>query len=324
MDKYNADISLRNATYSPKKLLLIHSGALIGFSLVLSLISYLLNYAIQPSGGLSSMGLQATLSTAQSGLQLVQMLVTPFWAAGLSFVAIGIVRGQTVSPRDLTAGFQKIGPITSSTLMIGLQYLWRVFLGSLLSTQILMLTPVGNTLYEASAKMQESTTDLDMQTLLGDDFIIYFSVTALVMLALVVPVFYRYRMTTYLIMDGQEATGSRAMFHSRIMMFRRRWELAKLDLSYWWYYLLLMLSATLSMGDIILNLAGIRLPFSGTVSYWLFLGLGLGAQLLVNVLAGPKVTVAYAHCYERFLNGEVVVETASPAQPPQMNTPFGY
>ena len=51
MDKYNADISLRNATYSPKKLLLIHSGALIGFSLVLSVISYLLNYAIQPSVG---------------------------------------------------------------------------------------------------------------------------------------------------------------------------------------------------------------------------------------------------------------------------------
>lgn len=315
MDKFNAGISLRNAAYSPRKLLLIHSGALIGLSLVLSVISYLLNFAIRPSGGLGSMNLQATLSTAQAGLQLLQALVTPFWAAGLCFAAIGIARGQAVSPRDLTSGFHKIGPIVSSTLMIGLQYTWRFFLSTMLSSQILMLTPVANTLYEAMAKVEDGTAQVDMQALLGDDFIpvavTYIGVTVLVALVIIVPVFYRYRMTTYLIMDGQDSGGLRAMFHSQIMMFRRRWELAKLDLGFWWYYLLLVLGMVLCYGDLILSLLNVSLPVSDTVAYWIFLALGLAVQLAVKVLAGPKVAVAYAHCYDRFLNGEVVVETTT-------------
>lgn len=311
MDKYNAGISLQNAAYSPRKLLLIHSGALLGLSLVLSAISYLLNFAIQPSGGLGSMNLQALLSTAQVGLQLIQTLVTPLWAAGLIYIAISIARGNQVAPRDLAAGFQKFGPIFTSTLMVGLQYLWRVFLSTFLSAQILSFTPVATKLYEATANI-EDVTAVDPQVLLGDDYIpivlAYLGVTLLVMLVLVLPVFYRYRLTTYLIMDGQERGGSTAMLRSRILMFGRRWELAKLDLSFWWYYLLLMLSMSLSYGDVILDLLGVTLPIPSKVTFWGFLVLGLLAQLAVQVLAGPKVAVTYAHCYDRFLHRDDAVE----------------
>ena len=306
MDKYNAGVSLRNAAYSPKILLAIHSGALIGLSLLLSLVSYILNKAIQPSGGLESLGLQAVLATAQLVLQMTQLVVTPFWTAGLCYAAIGIARGRKTVPSDLLMGFNKILPIVTSSLMIGFQYMWRVFLSVFLSSQIVAFTPAGSILYEAAQKIEDVTAEADVVALLGDDFIpvmaTYGGILLLVMLVLVVPVFYRYRMTTYLIMDGQEKGGLRAMLRSRMLMFRRRWALAKLDLSFWWYYLLLTLCASLGMGDLILQTVGVTLPMSDAVAYWVFLSLGLGSQLLVKTLAGPKVEVTYAHCYDRFLN----------------------
>lgn len=314
MDKKNAVSSLRNAAYSPKILLAIHSGALIGLSLLLSLVSYILNKAIQPSGGLDSMNLQALLTTAQLVLQLAQLVVTPFWTAGLCYAAIGIARGRKTVPADLLSGFHQFLPILSSSLFIGFQYMWRVFLSVFLSSQILTFTPAGSIVYEAAQSIEDLTAEVDVQALLGENFILvmatYAGIFALVMLVLVVPVFYRYRMTTYLIMDGQEKGGLRAMLRSRMLMFRRRWALAKLDLSFWWYYLLLTLCASLGVGDLILQAVGVSLPVSDTVAYWLFLSLGLGSQLLVKVLAGPKVAVTYAHCYDRFLN-----ETSAPEPP---------
>ena len=193
MDKYNASVSLRNAAYSPRKLMLIYSGVTLGLTLLLSIVSYFLNFAIQPSGGLGSMNLQAILSTSQAGLQLLQLLVTPFWAAGLCFVAINIARGQCVSPRDLISGFHKIGPIISSTLAMGFQYLWRVFLGTMISSQILAFTPVATILSEASAKVEDTTAQVDWKALLGKNYYpvmaAYIGITAAVMLILLLPVF---------------------------------------------------------------------------------------------------------------------------------------
>lgn len=316
MDKYNAQVSLENADYSPKRLLALHAGVMIGISLLLSIISHFLNHTIQPSGGLEALNSQALLTTAQTVLQWTQTLVTPFWAAGLTYAAIGIARGRETFPRDLTAGFHKFAPLLTSTLVVSLQYGWRMMLGTMLASQILLFTPAAETLYAASEKIESLTSEADLQALLGGELLPVMLtcgvILTLVLLVLVVPVFYRYRMTTYLIMDGQESSGLRATLRSRMMMLNRRWELAKLDLSFWWYYLLLALGMALCYGDMILGAAGISLPMSEQEAYWIFLGLGLLAQLLVKIYAGPKVAVTYAHCYDRFLNGQTYLETSAP------------
>lgn len=323
MDKRNADISLQNAAYSPRKLLLIHSGVLLGVILLLFVVSNLMEYAIQPSGRLDAIDLQIILSTAQVSLLLIRTLATPFWMAGLSYVAIGIARGQKVKPGDLTAGFWKIGPIFSSDLLISLQYLWRMFLSIFISAQILSFTPVATIIYKAAENMTELTADVDLKTLLGADYVLvmasYLVVTGLVMLILVLPMFYRYRMTTYLIMDNQERSGALAMLRSRILMFGRRWELAKLDLSFWWYYLLLVLSVGLCYTDLILELAGVTLPVSEPVAVWSSMVLGLVAQLVLRTMVGPKVEVTYAHCYDRFLSAREIAVEASASIPKEEN-----
>ena len=307
MDKHKAAASVRAAVYSPRRLLAIHAGAAVGLSLILSIISFVLDYAISPSGGLGSMDLQAALSTAQIVLRLVQVVLTPFWAAGLCYAAIGIARNARTLPSDLTEGFHRFKPLLSSGILITLQYVARSIVSVYISSQLMVFTPLARTLYDAGMAM-EKNPDLDLYALLGDAFVpvmaTYFSIFALVFLAVSAPVFYRYRMTNYLIVDEQEKGGVRAMLRSRMLMHRRRWELAKLDLSFWWYYLLLALGMVLCYGDLILAAAGVALPIPDAVAYWVFLCLGLLTQLGVKVLAGPKVAVTYAHRYDRYLNEE--------------------
>ncbi|MBQ3215221.1 MAG: DUF975 family protein [Oscillospiraceae bacterium] len=307
MDKQSAAASLRTAVYPPRRLLAIHAGVTAGLALVLSIISFILNYAITPAGGLGSLDLQAALSTAQVTLRLMQMVLTPFWAAGLCAAALSLARGLRTTPADLTAGFRRFKPLLTSGLTIGIHYLGRGIISMYLSSTLLGFTPLAQTLYDASDVL-EKNPEMPLDELLGDAFVpimvTFFAIFAVVFLAVSLPVFYRYRMTGYLILDEQEKSGVRATLRSRIMMQRRRWDLAKLDLSFWWYYLLLGLGMTLCYGDLILSAAGIALPIPDTVAYWLFLCLGLLMQLGVKILAGPKVAVTYAHRYERYRSSD--------------------
>ncbi len=325
MDKYSAAASLHNAAYSPKRLLAIHSGAAVVLSLVLSVISFVLNYAISPSGGLGSMDLQAALSTAQVMLRLVQVVLTPFWTAGLCYAAIGIARGITARPSDLLEGFRRFKPLLTSGILIGLQYAARALISTYISSQLLAFTPLSMKIYDATLALQKDP-ELDPRTLLGEAYVpvmvTFVCIFAVVFLAVCAPVFYRYRMTRYLIMDAQETGGIRAMMRSRMVMHRRRWELAKLDFSFWWYYALIALGLALCYGDLILSALGVTLPIPDGTAYWLFLCLGLLTQLAVKTLAGPQVAVCYAHRYLRYLTEEPPIP--KPRQTPSQNVPWTY
>lgn len=315
MEKHDAATSLRAAVYSPARLLAIHSGVLAAFSLVLSVVSYLLGN-VSSQGGLGAMDLHTALTTAQVLLRIVQMVLTPLWAAGLAYAAIGISRRRETLPRDLTEGFRRFRPMLTSTVLIGMQYVFRAFISSFITSSLVMFTPAATAIYDATAKM-DSTGQTDLAVLLGEDYLpVMLTIGVLfvlVFLAVSIPVFYRYRMVRYLIVDRQEPGALRAMLRSQMLMFRRKWELAKLDLGFWWYYLLLALGAVVAFGDWILQAAGVTLPFSDTTAYWIFLCSGLLIQLIVKILAGPKVAVTYALRYERYLN-EAPPEPTAPVE----------
>ena len=62
-----------------KKLILIHTAAVLALTLALMLIHYALDHGIESTGGLSDIGTRAMLTTAQMVLQLFQMVAVPFW-----------------------------------------------------------------------------------------------------------------------------------------------------------------------------------------------------------------------------------------------------
>ncbi len=325
--KVDAAIALGRAEESPRKMILLHSGLLAIATLALTLVDWLLSSQMTAAaGGLSGLDTQALLSTLRWVLQISQIVLTPFWAAGLTCWALLAVKGRSFRPADLLEGFRKWKSILSSGLMMGLQYLLRGFISLFLGSQLLIFTPLAIPLAKAASAMNENP-DLDPAAALGDYYapvmIDFFVVFSLVFLSTAAPVFYRYRLVNFLIMD-ENMGGTRAIFTSRLLMQRRRLELCKLDLSFWWYYLLELLTAAVMLGSLILTALGICLPVDETVLYWGGLILGAGLQLALHVWAKPKVWATYAAYYTQ-------VRKAGPAEPkrpapqaPPKNVPWSY
>jgi uncharacterized membrane protein len=321
--KNEASDVLRDAAYLPRRLVLIHTGIALGLSFVLALISYLLDTGISANGGLSGLGTQAALDTAQVVLQLASIAVMPFWQAGLLFVMLGYVRNRPMEPRNLTEGFRRFTPILTSSLMMGLQYVTRGIVSMYLSSMLITMTPFAAPVYELSAMLAKDPS-LDISTVtvdgIGGFYAALVVIFLLVFAALVLPVFYRYRMVSYIIMDDQKVGGMKAMFLSRAMMHHRRRKLFKLDLSFWWFYGLELLLSVISLGSVLLPLAGINLPFSEEAAYWIFQLLCMAGQLGLYYWARPKLEVTYALCYEEFRQNP---EPPTPPKRPQVH-PWEY
>lgn len=323
--KRSASDTLQSPGCTLKRLVLIHSAISAAIALLLLLADQLLSNAMASAGGLSGMGTHAVLSTTQSVLKLGQLAIMPFWRAGLIFAALSCIRSQAPATGDLLQGFRRWKPMLSSTLMLGLRYLGVGFVSVYLSTQIFMFTPMATPVYEAAIKASNDPS-VDMDALVSSSM--QSSTAVLLVLFLVVfallalPVYYRYRMTTYLIMDKEDMGGMRAMLTSRLMTHRRRMELFKLDLSFWWFYVLELVLTAIGFGDLLLALAGVELPFSADAAFWVFQCLALAAQVGLYYLARPKLEAAYAHCYELFLTMEP--PAPKPAPKPPKNTPWTY
>lgn len=304
--KYEADQALCSASYPPRRLVLIHTGIALGVSLVLALISYILDRGVVSGGGLSGMGTQSALMTAQVVLQLASAVAMPFWSAGLIFAMLGYVQQQPVSPQSLTQGFRRFVPILTSGIWKTTQYLGMGFVSVYVSSALVAATPYAAPVYKLMATMEENP-DLDLTALdLNADGMMEFMIACgvifvLVYAALTLPIYYRYRMVNYIIMDQPKAGGFAAMFVSRAMMRGRKLKLLKLDLSFWWFYALELLLSVVAMGDLLLSAVGVTLPVPADVAYWMCQLLAVAGQLGLYYLAKPKIEVTYALCYKAFL-----------------------
>lgn len=311
--KQDAQGTLSAASYSPNRLTLIHTAAALALSLVLMAANQLLSNSMSSAGGLSGMGTQTLLTTAQMVLQLVSITVTPFWAAGMVSAALGYVRRQEVAPGTLLEGFRRWKPILSSNLLMGFHYLGIGFIAMYLGLQLFLFTPFAQPLLEASMALS-ADPNADVMALLDtsiDELSAALMVIFLIVYALLaLPVFYRYRMVNYLIMDSQEIGGFRAMLASRVLMRRNRFKLFKLDLSFWWFYLLEIGISALCFGYLLPNL-----PMSEDMSYWVFQLIAMGCQLVLYYCAKPKLEITYAHCYEALLKPEPQAMDTTPQQP---------
>ena len=323
--KRSASDTLQSPGCTLKRLVLIHTAISAAVSLLLLIADQLLSNAMASAGGLSGMGTHAVLSTTQSVLKLAQLAVMPFWRAGLIFAALSCIRSQSPATGDLLQGFRRWKPMLTSTLMLALRYLGIGFVSVYLSTQIFMFTPMAKPVYEAAIKASNNPS-LNLEELVSSSM--QGATAALLVLFLVVfallalPMYYRYRMTTYLIMDNEDMGGLRAMLTSRVMTYRRRMELFKLDLSFWWFYVLELVLTAIGFGDLLLAAAGVELPFSVDAAFWVFQCLALAAQVGLYYLARPKMEATYAHCYALFLTLEP--PAPKPAPKPPKNTPWTY
>ena len=98
-------------------------------------------------------------------------------------------------------------------------------------------------------------------------------------IAVALPAFYRTRFADFAVMDGMAA--GKAMVNSFTSTKGYSWKVVRVDLSFWWFYLLQMLSVALCNGDLILTYLGVSLPFAGVGLSLALYALGSICQILL-------------------------------------------
>lgn len=303
--KAAAGNSLANAACDPKKLVLTHTGIILLASLVLTVVDYLLEKGIGTTGGLSGMGLRSALETVQTVLRYGQSLALPFWQIGFTYAILQLSRGEAAATGSLCEGFRRFGPVLRLKFGVGCVYFAVGMVCSYISSMIFMLTPFAKPMLEQLMPILSDTTRIEDTTALENAMLAAMEtaivplmiIFLLVFLILAAPVFYRLRMADRCLLDAPLEGAVHAMRKSLRLTKGNCIQLLKLDLSFWWFYLLDALVTAVAYGDLLLTAVGIETGLSTEVTYFGFFGLYLLCQLALYYWRRGEVEVTYAHAY---------------------------
>lgn len=270
---------------NPKKLVLIHTAVSVGSSLLITALNYLLSLSIESTGGLSGMDLRTILETVQSVLELMVMFALPFWEIGLIYVGLRWIKGEKATASTLLQGFRRFAPVLRFRVLYSLIFIIVGISLFNICSSVYMLTPFGKPLAEllmpmmdpalTAQQLREMLTPEVMGAIMKE-MIPLFILFAVVFIPVALGIFYRLRLAEYGIMDG---LGARKSLGISLGVTRKNaWQLVKLDLHFWWFYLLQLLCVVLCYGDQILQLMGIALPIVPDAAFFLFYTVGMVLQ----------------------------------------------
>lgn len=287
-----------------QKIVLYYSLITVAVSAVATGVSYVLSQQIAKTGGLGSMGVRSALTTAQTLLPIVQSVFLMCLTLGYLATMLRIARGQYASPNGMRLGFDRFWVLLRCALLKGLIFGGVAMASLYIAIMIYMMTPLSNSAVDILMPLVKNATTsgilLDDATYarLMDATTPAMGIFGVLFLVLAAPVFYRYRMADYIIIDRPATGALAALRDSRMMTKGSRWNLFRLDLSMWWYYAAVLVSAAIGYGDQLLPALGITLPFSDTVAYFLFFGVYLAATFAVYYFLRNRVEVTYALAYD--------------------------
>lgn len=286
----------------PSRVILIHTGATLLLSLLLTVADYLLNRQISTTGGLSGMGMRSMLTTVQSVLRLTQAVALILWQIGYINYTLKVAKQQSTGLSDLFEGFRRFGPVLRlKALMAGLTAI-LVIVCINASSILFMLTPWAAPLMQKLQALMATNPD---EQLLWDAMVamaeevtvpvmIIFSLCLLVGGTLL---FFRFRLAERWLMDHPQGGALAALVNSH-KLIKGNWKaLLRVDLSFWWFYLLEILLTALCFGDVVLGFMGVEMTTDAFGSYILFFGLYLCGQMLLYWWKRNEVSVTYAHAY---------------------------
>lgn len=286
---------------SAKNMIMLHSGVVIGLGLLISVISYVLNMGIDQTSGLSGIGTRATLESLQSVLEIVNMVLLPFWTMGYVFGILGIVREDRMDCNCLLWGFRNWGVILRSLFLRALIYLLLLLVSTQVAGVVFMLTPAAKSLLVLEEKMNAAGVT-DVTAIMNDPAYVETSLKMLPfvlggMLIFCVPVFYRLRFTDYILAEVPQMGALRAIMLSVHMTRKNCFALLKLDLRFWWFYLAQLLIAAIGFGEVILPLVGVELDMNGDAAMFVFYIAGLLCEFGLYVWRKNHVQATYALAY---------------------------
>lgn len=228
------------------KLTLVYVAVLLGAQLLSGLVTFVTGLLMKNAGGLSGLGARTVLNSVDAVVALAVNLLTPFWTIGFAHCAIGLARQDPMEPQHLTEGFYRFFVILRLALAQGIVYMVVISLATNLSSILFMMLPASE---KALAVAEPYITDpAAVAAMTQTEALTFLSamwpllvITALIGALFLIPLFYSYRMCIYRVMDNERPGALLTTMQSRRMMKGNRLSLFKLDLSFWWYYGLMLL-----------------------------------------------------------------------------------
>lgn len=296
---------LGNAQNIPR-IVLIYAAVTLGLSALVTTVNYVLGLQLDTLGGLSNLGKRNTLSTIQNVLPIAMSLVTMCIEVGYLAAMLRTARGQYTSPQTLRLGFDRFWLLLRCTIAKSLIYLSLAFSSIYLGIMLFMLSPLSRDAMAILTPYMEEMSVLSSTLVMEDAVYAQFALAVtpayilcgVILLVVLVPVMYSYRMVNYIIIDHPAIGAMAALRESKKMMKGNRLHLFKLDLRLWWYHLASTAASVLCYGDILLPMLGIELPWHEDVSYFLFFALYLTVMFAIYVFLRSRVEVTYALAYD--------------------------
>lgn len=285
-----------------RKLVTIHAAVSFGVLLVISLIQLLLNLSMTNEAGISGIGTSAIFTTAKATLGVISGILLPFWEVGVLYTSVRVVRRQEAEFTHLTRGLRRWGVVLRYYLLLLMLYFGVLMLLSNLIPVFMMLFPMPQSMEASMAEIDLSTVTDPMMLLEIPGLMTYLlpigGIFMLIYFAVLIHLTYRFRMSQYLLLDDPAVPALPALVLSNQMTKGYKWSLCKLDLSFWWYYLLQFAASAISFAPELLELAGVSLPIAADVQFFLFQGLYSLASVAVVWFFGAYVQTTYACAYD--------------------------
>lgn len=291
---------------SPKKLVLLHTAASLGATLLTTTIGFLLSREIAGTGGLSGMATRSILSTIQSVLELAVIFLLPFWEIGIIRAALNWQKGEAAGISQLTEGFSRFGSVFSAKFWSGTLYITVGFAAFYFSMFFFTMTPWANNLEAVYAQLPQVSTMEELLALMTPELtaqlvktmLPMFVLFGLLFTAVCIFLFYRMRFMDFFVMEGDG--GIKAVVKSFQLTRGNCLQILKLDLHFWWFYLLQGLSLVLCYGDALLTAFGITLPLGPDGNFFLFYILGIVMQTVLFWQYNARRLTTYCLAFEAF------------------------
>ena len=286
----------------PQKVVLIYAAILAAAAMAGNLAGYLLGGQISQAVGLQGMNTRAVLSTAKVVVTIAQLLLVEGLALGYCAAMLRIARGQYASGSTLKAGLERLWLLVRTRLLEGVILTAMSFALCMVVVNIYLLTPFSNRLVLSKMPLVEAgelTTEA-MLSLWSTAYQVLLPVTVLYVVALIPLLWYFsavYRLVDYLLIEKPQLGALGALRESRRRMRGSMRMLLRVDLSFWWYYLLQAATKVLYTG-LILAALGVTLSVSPTVFLVAALVIYLAADFAVRYFFSNRVAVTYALFYD--------------------------
>lgn len=307
--KQTAYTSLATAPGNYKQLITIHVGLTLAVSLIISILHYALEEMIGSTGGLGGVGTRAMLSTAQSVLQLMQVVLLPFWQFGWLCTVMSVSRQERTSFDTLLTGFYRFGPYLRLTLLQLLIYFIAGLASSYAASTLFLMTPWADPLMEVYTQAAGEGLDPEaiyaaMEGVMADSLLQLMLIYLAAFLSLAALIFYRLRFAAYCLADDPQGKAFAALKKSLAITRRNGFAIFRLDLSFWWFYALELLASVIAYLDLLLSAAGITIPGPSWLGYFGTLVIYSIVQLILYRWRKPQVDATYVKAYEALLENQ--------------------